>query len=91
MQVVGITRRVLALPLVNIGGIDILNGQHKLLLAILWQLMRYNIRGLLQVLKPFSSRAAHELLPQVVSLPLYACLPSAFCAPPRAATFRCLQ
>ena len=51
LQVVGITRRVLALPLVNIGGIDILNGQHKLLLAILWQLMRYNIRGLLQVLQ----------------------------------------
>ncbi len=48
-QVVGITRRVLALPLVNIGGIDIVNGQHKLLLAILWQLMRFNIRGLLQV------------------------------------------
>jgi hypothetical protein len=47
--VVGITRRVLALPLVNIGGIDIVNGQHKLLLAILWQLMRFNIRGLLQV------------------------------------------
>ena len=46
---VGITRRALALPLVNIGGIDIVNGQHKLLLAILWQLMRFNIRGLLQV------------------------------------------
>ena len=45
---VSITRRVLALPLVNIGGIDILNGQHKLLLAILWQLMRFNIRSLLQ-------------------------------------------
>ena len=40
---------MLALPLVNIGGIDIVNGQHKLLLAILWQLMRFNIRGLLQV------------------------------------------
>ncbi len=49
MQVVRIARQVLALPLVNIGGIDIVNGQHKLLLAILWQLMRYNIRGLLQV------------------------------------------
>ncbi len=48
-QVVRIARQVLALPLVNIGGIDIINGQHKLLLAILWQLMRYNIRGLLQV------------------------------------------
>ncbi|KAK9901251.1 hypothetical protein WJX75_002456 [Coccomyxa subellipsoidea] len=47
-QVVRIARQVLALPLVNIGGIDIINGQHKLLLAILWQLMRYNIRGLLQ-------------------------------------------
>ena len=47
-QVVRIARQVLALPLVNIGGIDIVNGQHKLLLAILWQLMRYNIRGLLQ-------------------------------------------
>lgn len=48
LKVVRIARRVLALPLVNIGGIDIVNGQHKLLLAILWQLMRYNIRGLLQ-------------------------------------------
>ena len=56
LQVVGITRRVLALPLVNIGGIDILNGQHKLLLAILWQLMRYNIRGLLQVLQHYPLR-----------------------------------
>ena len=53
---VGITRQVLALPLVNIGGIDILNGQHKLLLAILWQLMRYNIRGLLQVLQRADTR-----------------------------------
>lgn len=52
VQVVRIARQVLALPLVNIGGIDIVNGQHKLLLAILWQLMRYNIRGLLQVNSP---------------------------------------
>ena len=43
-----IARRVLGLPLVNIGGIDIIDGQHKLLLAILWQLMRFNIRTLLQ-------------------------------------------
>lgn len=49
---VRIARQVLALPLVNIGGIDIVNGQHKLLLAILWQLMRYNVRGLLQVCPP---------------------------------------
>ena len=60
---VGITRRVLALPLVNIGGIDIINGQHKLLLAILWQLMRFNIRGLLQVcplLPPALSRVTES-------------------------------
>jgi hypothetical protein len=51
-QVVRIARKVLAMPLVNIGGIDIVNGQHKLLLAILWQLMRYNIRCLLQASLP---------------------------------------
>ena len=62
---VGITRRVLALPLVNIGGIDIVNGQHKLLLAILWQLMRFNIRGLLQVW-PFPPYATQH--PQSFSL-----------------------
>ncbi len=64
VQVVRIARQVLALPLVNIGGIDIVNGQHKLLLAILWQLMRYNIRGLLQVgaaTLPFPAiRCSHE-------------------------------
>ncbi|BDA45443.1 Fimbrin-2 [Coccomyxa sp. Obi] len=55
-QVVRIARQVLALPLVNIGGIDIVNGQHKLLLAILWQLMRYNIRGLLQAVSSKGTR-----------------------------------
>jgi Calponin homology (CH) domain len=38
--VVAITRDMLKLPLVNIGGIDLLNGQRKLILAVLWQLMR---------------------------------------------------
>ena len=52
---VHIARRVLALPLVNIGGTDIIAGHHKLLLAILWQLMRFNIRGLLQARRPTTS------------------------------------
>ena len=47
-QVVTIARDLLGVPLVNIGGTDIVDGQHKLVLAILWQLMRAHMRRLLQ-------------------------------------------
>ena len=43
-----IARDLLGVPLVNIGGTDIVDGQHKLVLAILWQLMRAHMRRLLQ-------------------------------------------
>ena len=45
---VHIARRLLGLPLVNIGGVDIMGGRTKLLAAILWQLMRLHTRALLQ-------------------------------------------
>ena len=48
-QAVTIARDLLGVPLVNIGGTDIVDGQHKLVLAILWQLMRAHMRRLLQV------------------------------------------
>ena len=48
IQVVHIARRLLGLPLVNIGGVDIMGGRTKLLAAILWQLMRLHTRALLQ-------------------------------------------
>jgi hypothetical protein len=51
-QVVRIARRLLGLPLVNIGGTDLVGGAHKLLLAILWQLMRFHTRALLQSVAP---------------------------------------
>lgn len=43
-----LTRNLLKLPLVNIGPEDILNGDKKLTGALLWQLMRFHIRSLLQ-------------------------------------------
>ena len=36
----GILRAKMHLPLVNIGGEDICNGEEKLIRALLWQLMR---------------------------------------------------
>jgi len=39
-QVIGIMRVKMRLPLVNIGGEDICNGEAKLIRALLWQLMR---------------------------------------------------
>ena len=38
---------LLQVPLVNIGGADIADGQGKLVLAVLWHLMRFHIRSLL--------------------------------------------
>ncbi|KAK9793174.1 hypothetical protein WJX73_004352 [Symbiochloris irregularis] len=46
-QAVAAVRRLLQLPLVNIEGLDIVDAQGKLVLAILWQLMRFHIRRLL--------------------------------------------
>lgn len=40
-------RRLLQVPLVNIEGMDIVDAQGKLVLAILWQLMRFHMRQLL--------------------------------------------
>lgn len=47
MQVVKYVRDLLQLPLVNICGEDLMNGQRKMVLAVLWQLMRIHIRALL--------------------------------------------
>ena len=48
VQAVSIARTMLGLPLVNIAGIDIVDGHPKLVLSILWQLMRAHMRRLLQ-------------------------------------------
>ena len=47
-QVIEVVKRLLSLPLVNIGGTDILYGERKLILGLLWQLMRLHLRRLLQ-------------------------------------------
>ncbi len=60
-QVMRIARRLLGLPLVNIGGTDLVGGAHKLLLAILWQLMRFHTRALLQSVAPPGARARRPL------------------------------
>lgn len=49
-QVISIGRK-LKLSVVNIAGNDIVQGNRKLLLAFLWQLMRYNMLHLLRTIK----------------------------------------
>ena len=56
-----IARRLLGLPLVNIGGVDIVGGRTKLLAAILWQLMRLHTRALLQSVALPGARPPHLL------------------------------
>lgn len=46
-QAVAAVRSLLGVPLVNIGGSDIADSQRKLVLAVLWLLMRFHIRSLL--------------------------------------------
>lgn len=41
--------KVMRLTVVNVGGLDIIDGNHKLILAIMWQLMRRHTLNLLQV------------------------------------------
>lgn len=41
--------QVMRLTVVNVGGLDIIDGNHKLILAIMWQLMRRHTLNLLQV------------------------------------------
>ena len=47
-QVIEVVKGLLGIPLVNIGGLDILYGQRKLIMGLLWQLMRLHLRRLLQ-------------------------------------------
>ncbi|KAK9830668.1 hypothetical protein WJX74_001507 [Apatococcus lobatus] len=47
-KVVEVVKGLLGIPLVNIGGLDILYGQRKLIMGLLWQLMRLHLRRLLQ-------------------------------------------
>lgn len=47
LQAVAAVRDLLQVPLVNIGGADVADAHGKLVLAILWQLMRFHIRQLL--------------------------------------------
>ncbi|KAK9845228.1 hypothetical protein WJX81_000548 [Elliptochloris bilobata] len=65
-QVVRIARRLLGLPLVNIGGVDIVGGRTKLLAAILWQLMRFHTRALLQSIAPPGRRITDAELDRFV-------------------------
>lgn len=41
--------QVMGLTVVNVGGLDIIDGNHKMTLAIMWQLMRRHTLNLLQV------------------------------------------
>ena len=46
-QAVAVARSVLGLPLVNVGGEDLANGERKQAAALLWQLLRRHTRRLL--------------------------------------------
>ncbi|KAK9830090.1 hypothetical protein WJX72_009729 [[Myrmecia] bisecta] len=56
--VVQLTKDLLHLPLINVGGLDILNGQRKIILAILYQLMRLHTHALLQRIRPADAQLA---------------------------------
>ena len=76
MQAVSIARDLLGLPLVNIAGIDIVDGHPKLVLSILWQLMRAHMRRLLQA-GPLAMPARQGLLQAPGPLSIWALCTSA--------------
>jgi len=88
-QVVRIARRLLGLPLVNIGGTDLVGGAHKLLLAILWQLMRFHTRALLQSVAPPGARARRPRVQRASHAARAWCLRRAWCGAPARARGGC--
>ncbi|CAN0067899.1 unnamed protein product, partial [Laminaria digitata] len=56
--------KVMGLTVVNVGGLDIIDGNHKMTLAIMWQLMRRHTLNLLQSLSTKGKRIED---PQIVA------------------------